>query len=63
MTPSQLKLLLDELPQDKHIICQVVDEHGKAWNMFYTFEDDRQGSYIQLRVYHPDLKSLPDIKV
>jgi hypothetical protein len=62
MKPSDIKKIMDTLPQDKDIICQVVDEKGQAFNMFFEFNDLGKSRMIQLRVHHPDLKDLYNIK-
>ncbi|MCZ6898263.1 MAG: hypothetical protein O7D95_06125 [Betaproteobacteria bacterium] len=50
---------LKSLPQDKEIMCQVVGENSGAWNMPFDFKDIDRSGFIQLQVYHPDLKELP----
>lgn len=61
MTPADIKKIMDTLPQDKHILCQVVDEKGQAFQMFFEFHDTNW-NMIQLRVSHPELKDLYNIK-
>jgi len=61
MKVSQLMERLQELPQERTVMCQLVaeDEPG-AWNMFFEFENvDSSDWLVQLRVYHPELKRLP----
>ncbi|BAQ02725.1 hypothetical protein AVU38_gp197 [Ralstonia phage RSL2] len=54
---------MKKLPQDKHILCQVVDEKGQAFNMFFEFKEiPNNWDMIQLRVSHPELKDLYNIK-
>jgi hypothetical protein len=62
-TPRELIKQLEKLPeQDRQILCQVVPEDGPgAWNMFFEFHDAPEAKLIQLKVYHPDLKTLPKI--
>lgn len=63
MTPVDIKALMDKLPQDRHILCQVVDQKGQAFNMFFEFKEvPNNRDMIQLRVYHPELTDLYDIK-
>ena len=42
MTVRQLIEELSKLPQDKPILCQVTSEDGKAWNMFFDFNDIKE---------------------
>lgn len=62
MKPPELIEVLKKLPQDKTILCQVVDEKGQAFQMFYEFNDVENSWMIQLRVSHPELKDLYNIK-
>lgn len=62
MKVCDLTKLLEALPQDGVIVCQVVDDEGRAWGMFFDLQpavgSDR---LVQLRVHHPELKRLPDL--
>lgn len=58
-TPPQVIEELRQLPQDKPLLCQVVDQCGNAWNMHFDFHT--VGSFNVLRISHPDLKELPAI--
>ncbi|BAS04996.1 hypothetical protein [Ralstonia phage RSF1] len=62
MTPADIIEQMKKLPQDKHILCQVVDEKGQAFQMFFEFNDVPSSWMIQLRVSHPELKDLYNIK-
>lgn len=53
---------LNTLSKEKSIVCQVVDEQGRAWNMYFEILDVPNSSFIQLKVFHPDLKELPSIE-
>lgn len=60
MRPKDLIKILEDLPEEKEIICQLVgqDDVG-AWNMFFDFQDVPDMNMIQLRVDHPELKAVP----
>ncbi len=61
MKVQELIEKLQQLPQDKSIVCQVVpfDPPG-AWNMWFDVFDIQDSWMVQLRVWHPDLKKLPE---
>jgi hypothetical protein len=55
---------LENLDPDREIICQVVAKDGKAWNMFFEFAEIPRAKnewLTVLSVFHPDLKTLPDL--
>lgn len=62
MKVSELIELLKQLPQDRTILCQVVEQDGpNAWNMCWSIENVENSDWIvQLRVEHPDLRMLPE---
>jgi len=55
---------LKELPQEKSVMCQVVGtSNTTAWNMFFEFQDVKDSDWlVQLRVSHPTIKVLPEVK-
>lgn len=56
MKPPELIKILEGLPQDLPILCQVVDKLGNAWNM--GFHLSTHGSWNVLTVDHPELIDL-----
>ena len=61
MTPKQLIEKLQQLPEDKPILCQVVPSKGRgAWNMDFEFFDIKNSGFVQLRISHPELEVLPE---
>lgn len=62
MTPAELIEFLKTLPQDKPIICQVCGSEGGAWMMDFKFHDIPGSWMVQLRVFHTQLKKLPNIE-
>jgi len=62
MKPPELIEVLKKLPQDKSILCQVVDESGNAFNCQFELIDIKDSWMIQLRVFHPELKDLYNLK-
>lgn len=62
MTPADVIELMKKLPQDRHFLCQLVDEKGQAFNMFFEFNEiPNCRDMLQLRVFHPELKDLYNI--
>jgi len=61
MNPIQLKAALDKLPEQKTILCQMVDRSGHAFNAHFDLIDVQDSWMIQLRVSHPELVDLYDI--
>ena len=60
MKVSELVQKLQALPQDRDVICQVVDTKGGAWNMYFEFNVIGNSDWlVQLRVSHPDF---PDFR-
>jgi len=62
MTLEQLIEQLQDLPQDKSILCQLIgsdETDDRAWNMFFEFSDVKDSSFIQLKISHPEFKTLP----
>ena len=61
MRVKELIEQLQKLPQDKPIMCQVVAQEAPgAWNMHFDVQDIESSWMVQLRVWHPDIKALPD---
>jgi len=55
---------LRNLDPERIILCQVVAEDGKAWNMNFKIQEipaEHNDWLAVLTVYHPDLKVLPDL--
>lgn len=61
MKVSHLVEYLKILSQDKEVFCQVCSDDGMAWNMYFQFNDAPSSNLVQLKVWHPDLKSLPSV--
>ena len=59
MNRENLIAALLKLPADKMILCQIVAQNGGAWGMHFDFEDAPETSFIQLRVWHPQLLTMP----
>lgn len=51
---------LKALPPEDIVVCQVVDQQGNAWSMFYEFVKVPNTSMVMLRIHHPHLKQLPN---
>lgn len=60
-TPELIEKL-KTLPTDKPILCQVVDQKGNAFMCDFEFNNIERSWMIQLRVSHPELVDLYDIK-
>lgn len=59
MKVSELIEKLQELPQDRSVLCQVVGQESGAWNMEFDVLNVEQSDWmVRLRVYHPNLKDL-----
>lgn len=62
MKVKELIKELEKLPQDKTIYCQIIPSEGDgAWRMFHELHDIPDSPWVQLKIYHPELKRLPDI--
>ena len=63
-TVGELRGLLEGVPDEASVLCQVVDQEGSAWNLFLEagvgerFKWDVLPFLISLS--HPALKVLPD---
>nr|BDD48121.1 hypothetical protein 37 [Balneolaceae bacterium] len=52
---------LKRLPQDKSVLCQLTaQESPEAWNMMFEFYDLEDMQFVQLNVFHPTLKTMPE---
>lgn len=61
MIVSELIKELEQLPQDKSVLCQVVGVDGpEAWNMSFKVSDIETSWMVQFKVFHPNLKHLPE---
>lgn len=59
-TVGDLKTLLQGIPDDRIIICQVTAEDGTTWNMWPSFTGQVQGGTIAAITFtHIELKTLP----
>lgn len=56
-TVGQLRALLESLPDNRQIMCQVVATNGQAWNMIGQFSQ-QLGSFSYLQMKHEDLSAL-----
>lgn len=64
MTVTELIETLKILPQDKHVFCQLVSQDDwHAWNLCFEFKNCAKNKWVHLKIFHPDLKTLPDIKL
>ena len=62
-TVGQLKKALDNLPDDRFIVCQVVSNDGKAWNLWGEFcPQIPNGNMACLTFRHDQLTTLPDVE-
>lgn len=62
-TVGELKKILQDLPDDRLIISQVVGSEEGAWNMQSEFcKKVQNGEISVITLKHPDLKKLPKIK-
>ena len=60
MKVKELIAALEDLPQDRSIICQVVGQDSGAWNMEFSVNNIESSDWaVHLRVSHPDLIDLP----
>lgn len=50
--------ILEEMDKNKIIVTQVVAEDGSTWNCYLDINDIPNSDLVQLRVYHPQLKTL-----
>ncbi len=63
----RIKDLIEELRNldpEREILCQVVAVDGKAWNMLFKIQDlpTAQNEWLSiLTIYHPELKTLPEL--
>lgn len=57
-TVGQLRALLEGLPDDRQVLCQVVASNGQAWNMVGQFSQ-KIGSFSCLQMKHENLTNLP----
>jgi hypothetical protein len=62
MKPPELIELLKKLPQEKSILCQVVDQSSHAFNCQFEFNDIEKSWMIQLRVFHEQLVDLYNLE-
>ena len=62
MKPPELIEVLKNLPQDKSVLCQVVDQSGHAFNCQFELNDIPNSWMIQLRVFHDELKDLYNLE-
>lgn len=62
-TVGALRKVLDGVPDDRLIICQVVAADGRAWNMWGEFcPQAPHGTVAVLTLRHDELKTLPEVK-
>ena len=60
---KSLRAALEDLPDDRLIICQVVGQDGTAWNLHGSFTSQVPNGTIAILTFeHPELKTLPEIK-
>jgi len=59
MRVSDLIKKLEEFDSDKLIVPQVIAEDGTAWNCWIDLNDIKGSGLVQLKIWHPDLKTLP----
>jgi hypothetical protein len=59
MLVSQLIKDLQGLDPDKIIMTQVIAQDGTVWNCWFEINDIARASIVQLKVWHPELKTLP----
>jgi len=59
MIVKDLIKLLETLPQEKSITCQVVGQESGVWMMGFEFTDIKDSWMVNLKVDHPRLKKLP----
>jgi hypothetical protein len=58
-TVGQLRRLLEGVPDDRFLACQVVAADGSAWNMGATFTPQvPHGTIAALTLAHPELHTL-----
>ena len=62
MRVMDAKAVLDTMPQEKSILCQVVDQSGNAFNYDFEFHNVEPSWMVQLRVHHKELVDLYDIR-
>lgn len=60
MTVDSLIKKLEGLDLSKLIIPQVIAEDGTVWNCCLDVHDIPNSTLVQLRISHPDLKTLPN---
>jgi len=56
MKVHELIKQLESLPKDKEIMCQL-SNNGAAVNFGFEFNDVKTSSFVQLRVFHPLMKT------
>ena len=59
MLVKELIDILQEMPQEKPIVCQVVGQESGAWQMGFELNNINDSWMVQLKVEHPALKNLP----
>ena len=62
MNVYELITELKKCKPEKTVLCQVTDQSGKAWNMHFEINDIVDSWMVQLRVFHPELEELPEMK-
>lgn len=62
MKVSELLTKLEHLNPEDYLSVQVVAEDGSCWNCWLEVNDILGTSLVQLRITHPELKTLKDLK-
>jgi hypothetical protein len=59
MKVKELIEKLKILDSNKMVVSQVIAEDGTAWNCWLEVNDIDGSSLVQIKLYHPELKTLP----
>ncbi len=53
--------ILEEMPQDKSVTCQVVAENGDVCNCGFDVTNIKNSWMVNIKVSHPQLTHLPSL--
>lgn len=60
MTVGSVLKQLEGMDPNRLIVAQVVAEDGTVWNCISEINEVPNSKLLQLRISHPDLKTLPN---
>lgn len=58
---GDLRRFFDDIDDENPVLCQVIDKHAKAWNLWGKLSTSEDGKKVFLQLEHDELEHLPDI--